>query len=62
MVLRLRILLSIRLRYVIKIFLVNEYKKLKMDFSSLKKDNGMLDIQKQIDDKEKAIKQLVLNP
>ena len=32
-----------------------------MDFSSLKNDNGMLDIQKQIDDKEKAIKQLVLN-
>ena len=41
--------------------LVNEYKKLKIDFSNLKKDNGMLDIQKQIDDKEKAIEQLVLN-
>ena len=41
--------------------LVNEYKKLKIDFNNLKKDNGMLDIQKQIEDKEKAIEQLVLN-
>ena len=32
-----------------------------MDFNSVKKDNGMLDIQKQIEDKEKAIEQLVLN-